>query len=79
MVGATRPRPRDKGVEKLHRGPTVEQHPKVWTIGQKEKAKSQKGLYEVIQKQGNRVGDDVSDVYDFHRHFMKKSRKVAPA
>ena len=29
LVVATRPRPRDGGVEKLHGSPTVEQHPKV--------------------------------------------------
>ena len=26
LVGATRPRPRDGGVETLHGGPTIEQH-----------------------------------------------------
>ena len=72
LVGATRPRPRDGGVEKLHGGPTVEQHPTVWTIGQEKKSKSQKWLYEVIQRQDNQVGDDVGHVYDVHRHRMKK-------
>jgi len=33
--GATRPLPRDGGVEELHGDPTVGPHPKVWTRGQK--------------------------------------------
>jgi len=33
--GATRPLPRDEGVEELHGDPTVGHHPKVWTRGQK--------------------------------------------
>jgi len=33
--GTTRPLPRDGGVEKLHRDPTVRPRPKVWTRGQK--------------------------------------------
>jgi len=32
--GATRPLPRDGGVEELHGDPTVGPHPKVWTRGQ---------------------------------------------
>jgi len=32
---ATRPLPRDGGVEKLHRDPTVGPRPKVWTRGKK--------------------------------------------
>ena len=74
-VGATRPRPRDGDVEKLHGGPIVDQYPTVWAIGQEEKAKSQEWLYEVIQRQDNQVGDDipVSPVYDVHRYHMKKS------
>jgi len=33
--GATRPLPRDGGVEELHGDPTVRPLPKVWTRGQK--------------------------------------------
>jgi len=33
--GATRPLPRNGGVEGLHRDPTIGPHPKVWTRGQK--------------------------------------------
>jgi len=33
--GATRPLPRDGGVEELHRDSTVGLSPKVWTRGQK--------------------------------------------
>jgi len=35
--GATRPLPRDGGVDKLHGDPTVGPRPKVWTRGQKQK------------------------------------------
>jgi len=34
-VGATRPLPRDGGMEDLHGDPKVGPHPKVWTRGQK--------------------------------------------
>ena len=73
LVGWCYPTPRDGGVEKLQGGLAVEQHHVVWTIDQEEKAKSQKWLYEVFQKQDNLVGDDVNPVYDVHRHCMKKS------
>jgi len=33
--GATRPLPRDRGMEKLHGDPTVGPHPKVWIKSQK--------------------------------------------
>jgi len=35
--GATRPIPRDGGIEELHGDPTVGPRPKVWTRGQKRK------------------------------------------
>jgi len=35
VMVATRPLPRDGGVEELHEDPTVGPHPKVWTRGQK--------------------------------------------
>jgi len=33
--GATRPLPRDRGVEEFHGDPTIGPRPKVWTRGQK--------------------------------------------
>jgi len=35
--GATRPLPRDGGVEELHRDPTVGPRPKIWTRGQNQR------------------------------------------
>jgi len=40
--GATRPLPRDGGVEELHGDPTVGPRPKVWTRGQKWKKQYQR-------------------------------------
>jgi len=49
--GATRPFPRDGGVEELHGDPTVRPRLKVWTRGQK--------MEEVVPKMARRRDSDV--------------------
>jgi len=50
--GATRPLPRDRGVEELHGDPTVGPRLKVWTLDQRSK------IEEVVPKMARRRGTD---------------------
>ena len=56
--GTTRSLPRDGGAEELRRDPTVGPHPKVWTVRQEQRERSQRQIHEKAQRQDSRGGDD---------------------
>jgi len=68
--GATRPLPRDGGVEKLYGNLTVEPRPKVWTSGQKWKKQCQRWRAEEARIRDNPEGGE-SDLAEGVRRRCK--------
>jgi len=73
---ATRPLPRDGGVEKLYGDPTVGPHPKIWTRGQKGKKRCRRWHAEESQMRDSQGGCESDPAEGVRKHCMKNSPSV---
>jgi len=76
--GATRPLPRDGGVEELHGDPTVGPRPKVWTRGQKWKKQCQRRRAGEARMRNSQEGGE-SDPADCAEGVCRRCMKNSPS